>query len=625
MTTQMAELPPGAVIAGCRVESTVGRGGMGVVYRATQLSLDRTVAVKAIAPELASNPDFRERFKRESRIAASIEHPNVIPVHEAGEWEGLLYLIMRYVDGIDLRALIAAQGPLDPDRASRLVGDVAVGLAAAHRKGLIHRDVKPANVLIDLGGGEEHAYVTDFGIARDVTATTAITRTGSVVGTPDYMAPERLQDRGEADSRSDVYALGCVLFEALTGSVPFPRDTEMGKLYAHIHDRVPSVRELRPELPAALDGLVQRAMAKDPSERPSSAAELAEALRGQAGTPPAAPDAPLAPTISSSPGTTRATERLPGRPRTGVLMASLAGIGGAVALALVLASGGGGSSAGAAGDPIPVGHEPAGIAVDPSGVWVANSGDGTVTRIDPRTRRRSGRPIRVGPNPDSVAIGLGAVWVTLTGGAEIVGIDPRTRTRQESQDVKTRPEGIAVGEGKIWIANSGDATVGVVEPNVGGFATPVGSEPTGVALGGGKLWVTDPSRDAVWRLHAVTGRRTGAKIPVGSKPLGVAVGAGHVWVVNSGDDTVSRLDLESGRQVGRPTHVGSGPSEVAFGEDAIWVTNRNDGTLTRIDPNSGKVRGDPIKVGSEPVGVAVGLGRVWVANFGSDTVTPVEP
>lgn len=193
-----------------------------------------------------------------------------------------------------------------------------------------------------------------------------------------------------------------------------------------------------------------------------------------------------------------------------------------------------------------------------------------MTRIDPRTRRRSGRPIRVGPNPDSVAIGLGAVWVTLTGGAEIVGIDPRTRTRQESQDVKTRPESIAVAEGKIWIANSGDATVGVVEPNVGGFATSVGSEPTGVALGGGKLWVTDPSRDAVWRLHAVTGRRTGAKITVGSKPLGVA----------------------------------------------IWVTNRNDGTLTRIDPNSGKVRGDPIKVGSEPVGVAVGRGRVWVANFG---------
>ncbi len=194
----MAELTPGAVVAGCRIESVAGRGGMGVVYRATQLSLGRPVALKAIAPELADDVSFRERFKRESRVAASIEHPNVIPVYEAGEGEGVLYLIMRYVEGTDLRATIDEQGALEPARAAAIVGQVAAALAAAHRRGLVHRDVKPANVLIDAGGDGEHAYLTDFGIARQLAATSGLTRTGAVIGTMDYLAPERMQDGSAA-------------------------------------------------------------------------------------------------------------------------------------------------------------------------------------------------------------------------------------------------------------------------------------------------------------------------------------------------------------------------------------------------------------------------------------------
>ncbi|MGH2823614.1 MAG: serine/threonine-protein kinase, partial [Thermoleophilaceae bacterium] len=248
----MAELPPGAVVAGCRVEAVVGRGGMGVVYRATQLSLERPVALKAIAPELAGDPTFRERFKRESRIAASIEHPNVIPVYEAGEGEGVLYLIMRYVEGTDLRALIDAEGGLAPERATRIVAQVAAALAAAHRRDLIHRDVKPANVLIDAGGERDHAYLTDFGIARHAAATSGLTRTGSVIGTLDYLAPERIQDQG-GDGRSDVYALGCVLFEALTGTLPYARDNDVAKMYAHLSAPVPSARSLTPGVPEELD------------------------------------------------------------------------------------------------------------------------------------------------------------------------------------------------------------------------------------------------------------------------------------------------------------------------------------------------------------------------------------
>ena len=193
----MAELPTGSLLAGCRIEGIVGRGGMGVVYRATQLSLERPVALKVIAPDFAGDITFRERFKRESRIAASIEHPNVIPVYEAGEGEGQLYLIMRYVEGTDLRAVIDGAGSgLPPERATQLVAQVAAGLAAAHRRDLIHRDVKPANVLIDAGGEREHAYLTDFGIARHSSATSGLTHTGALIGTMDYLAPERIQDQG---------------------------------------------------------------------------------------------------------------------------------------------------------------------------------------------------------------------------------------------------------------------------------------------------------------------------------------------------------------------------------------------------------------------------------------------
>ena len=269
----MAEPGPGAVVAGCLLEEEIGRGGMGVVYKAVDQSLDRTVALKLIAPELTTNPDFRERFKRESRLAASIEHANVIPVYAAGEADDLLYLVMRYIRGTDLRALLQEEGALEPARAARIVAQVASALAAAHRRGLIHRDVKPPNVLIERDGANEHAYLTDFGIARDVGGT-ALTRTGMLVGTMDYIAPERLEDR-PGDGRSDIYALGCVLFETLTGQVPFPRDSDVAKMYAHMNEPVPSVREFRPDVPAALAETATKAMAKSPDDRFATAATAA--------------------------------------------------------------------------------------------------------------------------------------------------------------------------------------------------------------------------------------------------------------------------------------------------------------------------------------------------------------
>jgi serine/threonine protein kinase len=216
----IASIRPGATFAGYRVESQVGRGGMGVVYRAWDLSLDRPVALKLIAPELAEDERFRARFLREPRLAASLDHPGVVPIYEAGEWEGRLYLSMRFVEGSDLKSVLEREDRLAPERALVVLAQVADALDAAHRRDLVHRDVKPANVLLDEDG---HAYLTDFGITKQVGGVS--TDTGGVLGTLDYLAPEQI--RGEdVDGRTDGYALGCVLYECLAGTPPFRRSTE---------------------------------------------------------------------------------------------------------------------------------------------------------------------------------------------------------------------------------------------------------------------------------------------------------------------------------------------------------------------------------------------------------------
>jgi serine/threonine-protein kinase len=265
-------------VAGYEVLEQIGRGGMGVVYRAEQVALGRQVALKVIAPELAGDEDFRARFKREYRTAASIDHPNVVPIYEAGESGSQLFIAMRLVPGDDLRDILRTHGGLDPSRAADLVAQVGGALDAAHAAGLVHRDVKPANVLVARVGGSEHAFLSDFGLTKHVTSHGGLTRTGQWVGTVDYMAPE-LVDGRPADARSDVYSLGCVLFEALTGQVPFPRDADMAKLYAHVQAAPPSPSSLRPGLPPALDDLVARALAKDPDQRPQSAGDLGRQAR----------------------------------------------------------------------------------------------------------------------------------------------------------------------------------------------------------------------------------------------------------------------------------------------------------------------------------------------------------
>jgi Protein kinase domain len=247
-----------------------------VIYRATELRLGRPVALKLIATEQASDPDVRERFEREARMTASIEHPNVVPVYGAGEEDGHLYLVMRFIPGTDLHHVLREEGHLPPARAASIVAQVADALDAAHAAGLVHRDVKPANVLI----GGEHAYLSDFGITRVQASDTRITDSGNWIGTVDFMAPEHL--RGEpTDARADVYALGCVLYTALTGLPPFRRGTVPATITAHLHDPPPRPSET-PGVPVAFDSVIARALAKEPADRYPSAGDLGRAARAAA-------------------------------------------------------------------------------------------------------------------------------------------------------------------------------------------------------------------------------------------------------------------------------------------------------------------------------------------------------
>lgn len=273
-------LDPGDRVAGFEIESFVARGGMAVVYRARDVSLGRTVALKVIAPELAQNEKFRLRFMRESELAASLDHPNVIPIYAAGESNDLLYLVMRFVRGDDLGTVLRNSGPLSPRVALPIFTQVAGGLDAAHARQLVHRDVKPGNIL--LAGEEEiaqrHVYLSDFGLTKRLSSLTGVTTAGHFLGTINYVAPEQVEGK-PVDHRSDIYSFGCVLFEALAGEPPFAGDDDAALLWAHIAAEPPRISERRPDLPAALDPVLQRALAKDADDRPQDCRTLVSELR----------------------------------------------------------------------------------------------------------------------------------------------------------------------------------------------------------------------------------------------------------------------------------------------------------------------------------------------------------
>jgi hypothetical protein len=350
------------MFAGYIVEDVIARGGMGVVYRARETRPERTVALKIVAPELAADDAFRTRFLRECQLAAAIEHPHAVPVLRVGEEDGQLFITMRLIRGADLAAVIRTEGPLAPPRIVRIIEHVGDALDAAHAQGLVHRDVKPANILVEQHGRTEHAFLTDFGLSKNVSSLSGVTSTGMIIGTVDYMAPEQIEGK-RLDARSDVYSLGCVLYEGLTGQVPYPLESETARIWAHMATPPPSVSSVIEGDWSRFDGVIRCALAKQPDERYASAGDLARAAEealvagGNTGAgslrAAAAPEPhPAATTRLRAPsgtGPPRPAEGVGGRRRRVPVLAAVAvvavlGVVGA-ALALIGGSSGGGAAA----------------------------------------------------------------------------------------------------------------------------------------------------------------------------------------------------------------------------------------------------------------------------------------
>ncbi len=289
------------------LEQQIGHGGMAVVFRARDEQLGRLVALKIMAPSVASDSEFRQRFVRESRAAAAVDDPHIIPVFEAGESAGVLFIAMRYVAGGDVRSLLAREGPLSVDQTSAILVSVASALDAAHAAGLVHRDVKPANMLLDVRKGRpDHVYLADFGLTKATSGAATLTSTGRFLGTADYAAPEQFGGR-HLDGRADQYALACAAVEMLTGQAPFPLENVMAVLFAHRSEHPPPLSTRRHGLPAELDAILGRALAKSPSDRYPSCGDFAAAFQGAAGPRPRGPGS-----VRAEPAATTRTLALPG-------------------------------------------------------------------------------------------------------------------------------------------------------------------------------------------------------------------------------------------------------------------------------------------------------------------------
>jgi YVTN family beta-propeller protein len=624
----LATIGSGTVFAGYRIDSEIGRGGMGVVYRARHLALDREYALKLISPALSTDPHFRERFQRESRLAASLEHPNLVKVDHAGDEAGSLYLAMRLVDGSDLRRIVEAEGRLELGRAAEVLGGVAAGLDAAHARGLIHRDVKPANVLIEDDGEHGRVFLTDFGVSRVTGKGGTLTSSGELLGSPDYMAPEQIAG-DQVDHRADIYALGCLLFFALTAQPPFPRDNDMAKLFAHGNAPRPRPSELVPSLPGSIDRVLAQAMAVNPSGRYQNAGQMAADLeRVVRGVEPLATPLPRQPAPPDQ-DVTRRLER-PRSRRLPAIIAATALVIAAAAVALALSRDG--TSNTTSSNPLPrtvdtveVGRSPTRLAVAPSRLWVASAGDSAVYAIDLADDQQARPPVPTGDSPISVGVGFHSVW-TLTGGSNaLLRLDPLSSPVEIP--VGAKPSDIAFDKHWVWVTNRADDTVSRIDPatNTVNATVQVGHRPTAIAAGAGSVWVANSGEGSVTRLDPDSAKMVGTPIPIGDGANQLAVGLGYVWVTNPSRGTVTRVGPNSMRIVGDPIEVGNRPTAVATGVGYAWVANGGDSTVTRIDPRAGKVSGPPIRVGSDPVDVVVAKGAVWTANFDDSTVTRIRP
>jgi DNA-binding beta-propeller fold protein YncE len=551
----------GSDFLGYRIEELIGRGGMGVVYRAHDLRLKRPVALKLVAPSLARDEQFRERFARESELVMSLEHPNVVPIYDAGDVDGRVYLAMRLVDGTDLRSLLRAEGALEPERAIAICTQIAAALDAAHARGLVHRDVKPSNVLLDTSG---HVYLADFGLTRTLDDERSGAGEDRAVGTPAYLAPEQLEGL-PADGRSDVYSLGCLLYECLTGEAVFPRDSRLAVAWAHLEEEPPRASGRRAGLPKAVDAVIARSLAKEPEQRFGTCGALVGAARHALGL--------------EKVGTSRRRQSL--------LLAGAVGLAVIVAGVVFTAT---------------LGASPReGVATQIS------AGANTLARIDPVTEKVS-NVFHVGTDPVVTAAGGDTVWVYSRGSRTITQINAITNRRVETTPVSPPAECCSLFTGPVlaasddmdgaWFIEGGTAgvkpsLVHVWAGRKGKRTYPLPVTPTGVAAGGNAVWVVGYNRggDEVLRIDPQSGSVTAKHFPASARIDSIVFGYGKVWVLSSRNATLYKIDTRTAQLMGQRVlahHSRAERPEILHGGD-IWVGVVGDhGAVCNIRPSLSK-------------------------------------
>ena len=565
-------LAPGAHIGGYRIDSLLGVGATGSVYLARDVE-GSAVALKVLEPTVGDDARFRERFLRESGVAALLEHPSVVPVLDAGEDDGLLFLAMEWVDGSDLRARLRRDGPLEPARAVAVVEEIAAGLDVAHAAGLVHRDVKPGNILV----AGERARLCDFGLAKHTARAESLTGERMLVGTVAYIAPEQIEGAG-VDARSDVYSLGCVLYECLTGEPPFDRDTELAVLYAHLNESPPRPSSRRPGLPPALDDVIAAALAKSPADRPPSCGELARsaraALRGE-------------------------SPRRRGRRRALVAAATAVAMAALVAVVAVL---GGGA------DVAPAARQ---LSLGPNVLAAIDASDG-------RLVSRVTLPAR----PDDVAVAGQSVWVVLDGRRRVVKVDVRRRRVVSSVELPFAGGDIAPGGDSLWVSEAAGPRIARIDRSgrvdrtlrVGPGAQHAGP----LAVGFGSLWLGRGPE--VLRVNPRSGRVL-ARVSTPVEVTVVRVAEHAVWAVSGEEGWIAKIDPASSRVVARNRLHGFA-ADLAAGGGFVWLGVVPDDVVFKLSADDLSVAGtSPARPGPERL--SWDRGRLWASTGAGRSLIPV--